>query len=233
MRKKILLVIALIFAIYSNSSAQGIELGFQTGYGFYNMNTIKNISNETFNQLPFEAKIISNCPPYLYYQPRITFPHSNMSFGFLYTFQSTGARISSKDYSGEYKFDTKMYSNSPGVIVNIYLVKNKCIFGIYSELGMNFTKLKFDEYLKVDTIINDQVYSFTSNSFYLKPGLNIIYPLNKFSIEFNVGYYKEFFRQDISNGQSKILVKKDFFDIDIWDGLRTGFVLSYSLSKKN
>jgi hypothetical protein len=155
-----------------------------------------------------------------------------MKYGFIYTYQSTGSRVSSKDYSGEYKFDARIYSHSPGVFINIYRYKGTMTFGLFSEIGINFNTLKLNEYVRIDTIANNQKYSFTSTSFYVKPGVNIIYPWNKYSLEFNVGIYKEFLKNDLSDGQSFIPVKKNILEYDMWDGLRIGLIFSYNWSKK-
>lgn len=231
MQKKILLIVFILFIVNANLFAQKVELGFQTGYGFYNMSSIRNITNETFAQLPFEAKIISNCPPFLYYQPRIAIPKAKMKYGLIYTYQSTGSRVSSKDYSGEYKFDARIYSHSPGAFINIYRHKGTIIFGLFSEVGVNFNTLKLNEYVKIDTIANNQEYTFTSTSYYVKPGVNFIYPWNKYSMELNVGLYKEFLKGDLSNGESYIPVKTNILDSDMWDGLRIGLIFSYNLTK--
>jgi len=47
----------------------------------------------------------------------IRFSDENFYFGFVYTFQTTGSRVSSVDYSGEYRFDTKINCNSPGFML--------------------------------------------------------------------------------------------------------------------
>jgi hypothetical protein len=67
--------------------------------------------------------------------------------------------------------------------------------------------------------------------------MKFIYPIKQMSFEMNIGYFKEFFRQNyiLSNSNDQYLpVQKGFFDKDIWDGLRVGltFVFSFKHLKK-
>jgi len=220
-----------------NLNAQDIKIGFQSGYGFYNMSSLKSITQKSFSQLPFEAKIISNYPPYVYYQPMIRFAYKNFEFGFIYLFQTTGSRISSKDYSGEYRLDTKINSNSPGIIINRKIKDYKIIkLGLSVNAGVNFCELKINESLQVDTISNTSNYRLTARSGYFEPGIYFIYPGSRLSLELNIGYYKEIFKNDYclnEGAQGQIPVKKEFTDSDMWDGLRLGLTFSFTILKNS
>ncbi|MDP4273493.1 MAG: hypothetical protein Q8907_04365 [Bacteroidota bacterium] len=77
-------------------------------------------------------------------------------------------------------------------------------------------------------------YKFSANSFYFEPGFNIVFSRDRISLELNIGYQKEFIRFDfeqIRGDDYTIQVKKKFADSDIWDGLRTGVTISYTLFK--
>jgi len=232
---KLSIIIGLTFC-FQSLEAQDIKFCFQTGYGFYNMSSLKKITKESFEKLPFEAKIISNYPPYHYYQPMIKFSIENFDFGFIYLFQTTGSRISSKDYSGEYRFDSKINCNSPGIIINgIIKDYNILKIALVLQTGVNISVLKMNEYLRIDPLTNTTDQKFTAISFYFEPGINLIYPWNHINFELNIGYKKEMFRNDFSlkgADQNSIPVKKDFIDPDIWDGLRLGITISYTLMKK-
>lgn len=235
MKYKVILILVFIF-LYTSLIAQDIKLGIQTGYGFYNMNSISSITEQTKDQLFFESKIISNYPTYHYYQPMLKFSHNNFDYGLIYRFQTTGSRISSKDYSGEYALDSKINGHCPGVILNgifqdHYLYKVGFVF----QAGVNFSVLKIDEQIKIDTIAINSNYRYLSHSFYIEPGINIIFPWNRYFFEFNIGFYKEFERNDYvmkDDEQNKILLKENYEDFDMWDGLRLGISISYTLYKK-
>ena len=149
MKRKIAFIAAFLLYI-SSLVAQDVKIGLQTGYGFYNMTTLSSLTNDILQQLPFDAKIISNYPPYIYYQPRVIFSSNNLEYGFSYTFLTTGSRISSKDYSGEYKFDTSIDGNCLGFILgsksNTFERFN---FGYSLTMGVNFTTFKVMEILKI------------------------------------------------------------------------------------
>lgn len=230
-----LLLILVITSFALSLEAQNFKFCFQTGYGFYNMSTFSNLTNQIENGLPFESKIISNYPPYHYYQPMVKFSKNNVDIGLVYLFQTSGSRISSADYSGEYTFDTKINSHSPGILLGGILKDYKKIRVGYSmQTGVCFSTLKANEYFRIDTEVNNAEYKYKSHSIYCEPGINCIYTLNSMGFEFNVGYFKEVFRADYSNdgsGGGGIPVNKKFYESDVWDGVRVGITFSYKLNK--
>lgn len=234
MKLKLLLVLSITSLVLS-LEAQNFKLCLQTGYGFYNMSTFSQLTNQIQSGLPFESKVISNYPAYHYYQPMIKFSKNNFDIGLVYLFQTTGSRISSADYSGEYKFDTKVNGHSPGIILSgIIKDYNKIRIGLSMQTGLSFTTLKVNEYFRVDTIVNNAEYKYKSNSIYCEPGINCIYTMNRMGFEFNVGYFKEVLRFDYSlngSGDNDIPVNKKFTDPDVWDGVRLGITFSYKLNK--
>ena len=236
MNFKLFLLVILSFW-FTSSKAQNIKLGLQTGYGFYNMSSLKDVSKNALNQLPFEAKIVSDYPPYFYYQPTIRFSKNNFEYGITYLFQTTGSRISSKDYSGEYRFDTKINSNGPGIFIDGIIADNKDFeTGLFLQAGINLSKLKVNEYLQIDSLTNSTDYKFTSHSFYLEPGINFSYSINHICFELNFGYHKEMSRINFSQSGSnsnEIPLKTDFLEGDMWDGFRLGITFSYILFTSN
>lgn len=234
MKLKLLFVLGITSLVLS-LEAQNFKLCFQTGYGFYNMSTFSNLTNQIQSGLPFESKVISNYPPYHYYQPMLKFSKNNFDIGVVYLFQTTGSRISSADYSGEYKFDTKVNGHSPGIILSgIIKDYNKIKIGFSMQTGVCFSTLKVDEYLRVDTLVNSAEYKYKSNSIYFEPGINCIYIVNNMGFEFNAGYFKEVLRSDYSfdgRGGGDIPVNKKLYDPDVWDGVRLGITFSYKLNK--
>ncbi|MDP4273492.1 MAG: hypothetical protein Q8907_04360 [Bacteroidota bacterium] len=120
MKSRLFFISVFVFYIMG-LKAQDIRLSFQTGYGFYNMKSLSDFTKEAYKSLPFEAKIISNYPPYFYYQPAIKFSNDRFGIGLVYLFQTTGARISSKDYSGEYLYDSKINCYSPAIVFDAFI----------------------------------------------------------------------------------------------------------------
>lgn len=234
MKKLIIFIIGFLLSIV-NLPAQEVKICVQTGCGFYNMGTMSSVTNDLLHQLPFEAKILSNYPPYYYYQPMIKLSFKNFDFGFVYTFQTTGSVISSKDYSGEYRLDSKINGYSPGIILSSIINDYESFkVGLFLQSGMNFSKLKMNEYLQVDTMVNRSNIKFRANSFYFEPGMYLAYTKNNISFELNIGYFKEIRIGDyeMEKGSGRIVVKKNFYDSDVWDGFRLGVTFSYTLFKK-
>ena len=226
------LILGILLVCCSNIVAQNLQFGFQYGIGIYNMNSLKSVTEKTYDQLPFESKIISNYPVYFYYEPILKLLYKDLNFGILYTYQSTGSRISSKDYSGEYKFDSRIYSNSPGLYVSYNMNHDlKYRFALFSEIGINITKLNMNESINVDTVINNN-YKFFTNSYYFKPGIVFSYKLKKLCFDISVGYFKEFKRNNFNlkgDPEAELPVKTKFLDSDIWDGFRFGITVSYTI----
>lgn len=235
MMNKYLLALALFLSIAS-SNAQDLKISFQTGYGFYDMNTFKDITKDANESLAFETKIISNYPPYNYYQPMIIIVNNKLELGFFYLFQTTGSRISSVDYSGEYLFDSKINSHSPGILIG-YEIKeyDKISIGLNVLVGFTFNTLKFNESLKLNKeLVSDEENTLTSENPYFKPNLKITYSINRFSSSINVGYLKEFFRNNYTLEGARanhIPVETKFSESDIWDGIRIGISFSYTMIK--
>jgi len=234
--KKILLLSAILYISLGNVLAQGIKFSFRTGYGFYNMKTLKDFTQSYYDDIPFTAKIISNYPPYLFYKPMILYTINKTDIGLSYTFQSTGSRISSKDFSGEYLFDTRIKANSFGLIANYKALEYKSTgFSIRMESGFTYSYLQFDELIKIDTNQSTQQLKAKNNSFYIEPGVNGSYKRGKWELELNISYHTEAFRTDfksINNPEQKIVVRKGLSNPDNWNSFRIGITVSFSLLKK-
>jgi hypothetical protein len=228
-----LLLIALLWLCTSAIEAQDFKICYQTGYGFYDMSSFSAITERINAQFAFETKIISNYPAYFYYQPMIKLSFQNVETGLLYLFQTSGSRVSSKDYSGEYRFDTHINCNSMGIIINPLLKDyNKIKLYLTFEAGMNFSTLKAEEYFQLNTTVNRSDDEFTSQSFYFEPGFNLSYEWKRLNFECNIGYFKEFSRKNytmVGDSRNEIEVDKNFADADVWDGFRSGLTVSYTL----
>jgi len=60
--------------------------------------------------------VVKDFPPYLYFQPELSWGNDTFSIGICDAFQSTGARISVKDYSGEYRMESRIKSHAPAIL---------------------------------------------------------------------------------------------------------------------
>lgn len=232
--KNILLLILISFC--SIAYSQDIELGIQSGIGTYDMKDLKGLTDVVFKSLPFQVKMISNYPSYFYYKPTFLLSFNKFSIGLQASYYSTGSRISSKDYSGEYLFDTRTNCIAPSVYVDYSLFRlfEKCNVSLYSEGGVTFSQLSLKEDL---TVVNENLtnssYAFKSRNYYIEPGLKLEYQLSQLmNIGLNAGYFAQFGKNDFESDKNEVLNNRNETIGPDWSGLRVGLSLSVSLPHK-
>jgi len=226
--KKLLLFIFFLIST-SHIYSQGLSVDIQTGLSSFKMTDLKKLNSSI--HMPFKTKLLSDYPAYYYFQPSIFLTLKNINVGLSYSFHATGSRISRKDYSGEYYFDTKVKSNSYSLNLEYNTTQNiKANIFIYSELGIlkSFLNLKeyFDLYDK--NLINDKYY-FTSKNNYFEPGIKITYPIRGLSFALNFGYFFQFGKgsfQQTGNSKNTLTIKAK----PNWAGYRIGISIRYQLS---
>jgi hypothetical protein len=235
MTKRVLITLLLLIS-FIRANSQEFNFGFQTGIGTYSMKGLKNINKTVPQGLPFDTKLVSDFPAYFYYRPSIIIRFNDFGLGLVYSFQSTGSRISAKDYSGEYRFDMKIKSNTPGIYCEVKLsAENKFNFYLYSIIGPSFSNLETKEYFNVaDTVLTNANYKFKAQNYYIEPGINFLFPVKAFSFGLNLGYLIQFGDQAFYTGNDKknilfdtknqVSVKPD------WNGFRVGLSVFYNLS---
>jgi len=236
---KILFLLVLVLALDNYIYSQDLKVGFTTGIGTYSMSDLKTINTAISQSLPFDTQVVSDFPPYLYYQPTVVMKFADFSFGFVYTFQSTGSRLSGKDYSGEYHFDMKVNSNNPGIYVEInMLAKQKYKFSIYSNAGLVFSNLKMSEYFNLqDTVLTDASNKYKALNYYVEPGIKATYSLSpEFSFAVNAGYFIQFGDKGFYKESNKDYILMDPTNQKPlnpgWNGFRVGVTAYYALHKK-
>lgn len=220
-RIKHILLLNLLVLVCSICNAQNLKLGFQTGIGTYDMGDLKDFNASVFNSLPFKAKFISDYPAYFYYKPSLVVSFNKMDIGVLGILNSTGSRISSKDYSGEYRFDTKVRGLGPGFVMNYYLVslKDKMKLKMYLEGGVLFSKLEIKEdFTFGGEEIENSSYTFQTVNYYTEPGLKLEYSLHPaIDLALNAGYCVHLDRETFESDTEGMLT----FGPN-WSGLRLG-----------
>lgn len=189
-------LLLLLVSFCSMALAQNIKFGIQLGIGTYSMTKLKELNTSVFESLPFKAKIVSNYPPYFYYKPAFLFSFKRANIGLQAAYYSTGSRISSKDYSGEYLFDSKVSCIAPGVYADLYLFSlfKECRVAVFSEGGIIYSKLGLKESLIVDNqeIINKS-FQDKFKEYYVEPGLKFAYKAYPSVIlELNMSYFVQF-----------------------------------------
>jgi hypothetical protein len=232
--KKIIQIIFFFSILAVNGIAQQVSVGFQTGTGTYSMKGLKEINEIVKQDLPFDTKIVANFPPFLNYGSVIMISTSKANYGLMYTFQSTGSRISGKDYSGEYRFDMKINSSSPAIYEEVNIGTAgiiKCY--IYSATGLLFSNLQMDEYLNVfdDEVINETS-KFKSLNFFLESGLKFTCPVKFLDIGINAGYLLQVGKKSFHSVDNKNNILGNPINGEPvkpgWDGFRGGLSVFYT-----
>lgn len=225
-------LISLILAgIMSSANAQAWKIEFETGIGTYRMEKLKKF-NAAF-PLPFDAKLVSDFPAYINYQSSIHRLLNGSSLGLSVAFQSTGSKISRKDYSGEYYFSTTLYA--PSLCINYtkrIISYNNLNFNFNFEAGVIYSFLELKEFLQInDTNIADNLTELVALNYIFKPGINFSYQLSEISLGLNFGYAMQ-----TGNGAFHLYGKKkytmaqpdsqDLVSPD-WTGIRLGLFIGY------
>lgn len=234
---KLLLIILLISVTGFRISSQHLVAGFSAGAGSYSMKDLKSL-NEAVTP-SFDCKLVSDFPPYLYYQFSLNLKMEKFSIGSFYSFQSTGSRISAKDYSGEYYFDTRVGSGNLGIYAAINLMSKKtCQLSVYAKPGITLTKLDLSEYFTVlDTVFADFNLQCRANSFSLEPGIDFsCLVLPSVSIGINAGYFLQMGGQDFYiDGEKESILVNPRTGKKLkpgWNGFRFGISVMYNLKLK-
>jgi hypothetical protein len=180
----------LVSMSFFQGLSQELRIGFESGIGQYGMNDLKRVNNEIIKMLPFDSKVVSDFPAYFYYEPILALKVKKLGVGLLFTNYSTGSRVSAKDYSGEYRLDFLIRSNSIGLFGDYKIWSN----GIYNILVSTtfrtmISKLEAIEYFCVnDSILTDESVKFNSLNYSLEPGLCLSRSFNRITTEVSMGY---------------------------------------------
>jgi hypothetical protein len=234
MYRKILFVL-FVFSIVNVANSQYIKFGYQVGFGKYSMKSLKNINDQILESLAFDAKIVDNFPGYLYFRPSLTLQSDIYSVGLILTTQSTGSRISAKDFSGEYRFDTKVSAITPGIYGDYKLFSHKKSSICLSTLvGLSLSKLKTHEILALSGLksVNQNIL-FKAQNFFFEPGINYGYSFGSFCIGLNAGYFITLGSKAFQNNNKNLHDYKNQKDVKPdWNGFRAGCSFSYTIRSK-
>jgi len=236
--RRIFQIVVLIVITVNNSNSKDLSFGFQTGIGTYSMSGLKNLNYALPELLAFDTKLVSNFPEYWYYRPSFGMKFKGFGIGLVYLYQSTGSRVSAADYSGEYRFDMKVKSYSPGICVDVNLLHlYNFQFAAYSVLGLLSSKLKITEYLNAMEmeLVND-TYDFKAHNNYFEPGFNFVYRYKFIGVGISGGYLIQFGKQEFYRGKYQKVRLYEFDGREAikpeWNGFRFGISVYCNLSIK-
>lgn len=228
---KLFFLFTLFVYINCTLAKAQVEFGMESGIGSYNMKDLKELNNSILNDMPFDVKVVNDFPAFFYYRPSVFYGTHGYKFGLSLSWQSTGSRISGKDYTGEYKFDMNVKSYMPELFVSLPIISRKIECSLQGTVGISNSNLEIKEYFMVyDTLLTNTSYKFKGHNVALEPGFRIKYPIKKLTAGFYLGYQIMLYSQTfyIDNPRNKLQNEKTKNDIKPnWSGFRMGISINY------
>lgn len=216
------------------SQAQTHCIGIGIGYGSANMEDLKAINENVSNQIIFEHGTTSSFPWWWTFSAQYRLMlGKRLSTGVNYYYNSSGSRISAKDYSGEYHFDQIIVGHSIGT--GLYfrmnpLAKSALVLGL--EGGGTYSELRIEEeIIIVDSGSSKNVNHLFATGIYALPVFEILYPVGPVVIGTKVGYNFSFLGklryqgEEVKTPDGKSKIRSD------WSGYRILISLSLPLKK--
>jgi len=227
-------VALILLSFVSEISAQN-SIGFNIGIGTYDMSDLKSILKRSVQDNPLDPVLVSDFPPFFYYQPTFRFEGKNWNTGLNFSVFSSGSRWSIRDYTGEYRLDALVKSYAPAFFAerSIYK-KDKFTCYLHCDAGFLVSTVDIKEFFNVldNQYINSTMTASSLNVF-IAPQLNVKYPLiNKVTLEGFAGFQVDLVRGPIMQSPKLGEYLEYLFEKapdTNWSGLRIGIGVSYLL----
>lgn len=207
--------------------AQHIEIAIASGFAGCNMSELKDLNQNIMDQLPFESKVVSDFPAWFIYRASVVAStKEKYKIGIVYTHSSTGSRVSSADYSGEYRFDIALTGNSVGLLLGYEVFSHKQLdIRFNAIIGGILSTCSLNEYIQLYGGEASDDYSMKSLSFYLNPEVAINYRIGRFAAGIFGGFQYDTKGHLILSGQKTSTSTN-------WTGFKAGIALSVMLPNR-
>jgi hypothetical protein len=232
---RIKLIAILLIAVIGNNrvASQQLSVGFGLGMSHARMSDLKIINRNLIIELPFEAKQVVNFPTAKQFSIEVNrHLKSKFEVGINYNFFSTGSRVSSKDYSGSFRYDNIISNHNLGVTFGYPLLQGKhLILEAFINPGFFFSKLNLSQELEVYGQSTTDQADFGSIGFFLKPGGKLLFAFQRMKIGVygNLSLYSEsrfFFKED---PEHNLRYDGNRVNSD-WNGYQYGILFYYDIS---
>jgi hypothetical protein len=219
-----------------NLIAQGLNVSVTAGAGTYRMQNLKTFIEIVNESLPFSPVVVDEFPPYFWYAATASVIKGDFNWGITVNYNSTGSRVSLKDYSGEYLSDRKLCSVSPGITAGYLLppLGNHFSFSPVAGIGVIVTGMEVDETLiAAGDTVSDFHQNYRAINFFAHPSVRFGWTISSMvGLELQAGYLLQ-----IGNGQFKSISHRDsgvgIYHVNPeWTGLRCGISIVISLPSK-
>ncbi|MDD4144678.1 MAG: hypothetical protein PHN68_08585 [Prolixibacteraceae bacterium] len=196
--KKIITIIVFIIITYNSFAQLSIEANY--GIGSYSLNDLRDMNAEILKNLPVQGKITDDFPMQPFYGIGIFYQTTDIiSLGVTGYYNTTGSRISYKDYSGELKADNILTSWSPGIAVRFKLMDKRLNLYEETRISCAFSKLEMNE--KVISYTDEM--TFKSAGLQIEPKFKLTYDLSNMEFGINAGYLID------SGGKNRLVGDRD------------------------
>jgi hypothetical protein len=219
-------------------SAQTVSFSAGTGAGTYNMKQLRDLNEVLQGEMPFETRIVSDFPPFLYYSASFRVRVNNFRYGLEYSYLTTGSRVSAKDYSGEYLLDMTLNGHSAGLSAGYVIPSSgKLEFSFSGVAGVIFTRLRINENLVVlENQALDTRLRARSKAPYAGPVIGMSYPAGIFDFGLNAGFLFQITKGNftLTDGNEGILMNPSTGKGvgPGWDGFRVGLTAGLRFGDK-
>lgn len=231
-----MIALFLMFTVIRVCS-QSLTAGLNVGMGSYTMNTLRELQGFRMEYAGLPAQVTENFPVHWNggVEFGLCFPKFPSRLVLFYQFSSTGARVSSKDYSGELKLDLVANCRQIGLGLEQDMVHYK-FFALSgcAKFSYLFTEIMTLDFLRINDQASREEYRFTSGGAGLEPGILAGFNLLFFRIGLYGGYLFSFSEGLHLQGNSKAFLKlpNDKDAVAEWNGWRAGVKLDFRIPLK-
>lgn len=220
---------AILLGEDNNNRLLSFELDF--GIGSYAMKDLKELNDNISSELVFKTQTVQNFPIHYRGGLKVLFNINSMAIGPTFSYQSTGSRVSAKDYSAEYKFDQVVSGFMPGLGFTTGLHQTSLgLLNLNMNLSAIRSTLKMSEQMNF-TDGGEQSDNLKLNAWGvgLEPGLSYFFLIKSkigigVSLSGMVQLYSQAFYKNDKNNQLINPVTNEGVKPN-WSGVRLGLVI--------
>ncbi len=235
--KKVYYTITIILLTF-NAISQNINIGIKIGYGFFQLNDIKNFQKSIKkNNISQNIKSVETFPGNFIYSFSLDYKmKNNNTLGLEFSTTNTGGRNHVKDYSGEYKLDMLLNNYRLGIAYKAnYKLTDRIKLLPQIKIGGVFSTLDIKENITVfDSTLVSENYNFLALGIFIKPSISFSYNFFKdISVIINSGYELDLGGKTHLKGDNKAyLISNNNIVYTNWSGYRISVGISYYLRKQ-
>jgi hypothetical protein len=176
------------------ASAQMVRLSYGPGIGAYSMKPLKDLNRYSIQNLPFAAKLTDNFPVTISHEVTLSLSVKRFGIGFSYDYNTTGSRITYKDYSGQYTDDLSLEANLPSLFINYIAIRYyKLDVEVQTRAGYISTSINNHNLEKIDEEMSENHLYATSESWFVNPAVSFVYkPFRIVNVGISAGYLYDF-----------------------------------------